>query len=632
MIKEKARNGANILIALALLAIFVSAFVVMQIRYGGPIFQKYALQDTLIADILPPPEYVVEPYLEATLLLVNPGEVTQKSAYLAQLHRDYEDRKTYWAGAALSPEQRRAVEQCETLSDTFWRMLEQRYLPAIRAGRLDEARRIHDNTLAKAYTDQHQAVLRLVAMSNAYRTAEQGKDELKVGGALALAVLMAVMIMAGLWIARRRIERDIVEPLVISAQAMHAMAQGNYDEVIPGLGRNDEIGLMAQAMKVFQATGRASRQAGKHQRDVVEALNTGLSKLANKDLEHRIYDAFSPEYDVLRLDYNRALDALMEAIASVRVAAAALMRSTSEIRVASQDLANRNEVQAASLEETAASLREVARAVEQSAANTISLRDTAKQAHQEASMGGKVVSRAIATMAGIAQSSEEIGQIINVIDGIAFQTNLLALNAGVEAARAGEAGKGFAVVASEVRALAQRSANAAHDIKQLIDNSSSQVASGVQLVNETGERLGGIVDQVGRIAGLIEEIAISSERQALNIGQINSAVGEMDIMTQQNAAMVQQSHAATSSLSDEAARLSEVVSTFRSRNRLVRPGYLDNPDDMRRQTAIEGAHVMSIKEIAPLPPPVAVLPRPTPRLTGGGQVALAVTGNDWSEF
>jgi methyl-accepting chemotaxis protein len=250
-------------------------------------------------------------------------------------------------------------------------MLEQRYLPAIRAGRLDEARRIHDNTLAKAYIDQHQAVLRLVAMSNAYRAAEQGKDELKVGGALALAVLMAVMIMAGLWIARRRIERDIVEPLVISAQAMHAMAQGNYDEAIPGLGRNDEIGLMAQAMKVFQATGRASRQAEKHQRDVVEALNTGLSKLASKDLEHRIYDAFSPEYDVLRLDYNRALDALMEAIASVRVAAAALMRSTSEIRVASQDLANRNEVQAASLEETAASLREVARAVEQSAANTI---------------------------------------------------------------------------------------------------------------------------------------------------------------------------------------------------------------------------------------------------------------------
>jgi methyl-accepting chemotaxis protein len=188
------------------------------------------------------------------------------------------------------------------------------------------------------------------------------------------------------------------------------------------------------------------------------------------------------------------------------------------------------------------------------------------------------------------------------------------------------------VVASEVRALAQRSADAAHDIKQLINNSSSQVASGVQLVNETGERLGGIVDQVGRIAGLIEEIAISSERQALNIGQINSAVGEMDIMTQQNAAMVQQSHAATSSLSDEAARLSEVVSTFRSRNRLVRPDYLGNPDDMRRQTAIEGAHVMSMKEIAPLSSPVAVLPKPTPRLTGGGQVALAVTENDWSEF
>jgi len=192
-------------------------------------------------------------------------------------------------------------------------------------------------------------------------------------------------------------------------------------------------------------------------------------------------------------------------------------------------------------------------------------------------------------MAAIEASSQSIGQIINVIDGIAFQTNLLALNAGVEAARAGEAGRGFAVVANEVRLLAQRSADAARDIKALISNSSVQVAQGVALVGETGGKLREIEGTVREISGLIEDIASSSERQAANIQMVNGAVNEMDQMTQQNAAMVEQSSAATRNLSEEAKHLAELVASFRTRNRNVRPDKLSDPVPFRRQSAVVAA-------------------------------------------
>ncbi|MDE1914781.1 MAG: HAMP domain-containing protein [Sphingomonadales bacterium] len=632
MIKDQARVGANILIALVVTAIVVSTFVVMQIRFGGPIFQKYALQDELVADILPPPEYMVEPYLEASLLLIQPDKLGEKTAYLAQMRKDYEARKVYWATAPLPRDQRDVLTQCETFSDQFWKTIEDSYLPALRAGRLDEARRIHDTILSQDYASQHQAVLRLVALSNEFKSREQSGDAITVEVALGVVALLALLVVMAMWLARRRIESHIVTPLGETAQDMRLMAAGHYDGDIKGLERRDEIGIMAQAMAVFRDAGIARLKAEQDQRQVVTELTTGLARLADKDLEYRIHDAFAPDYDSLRLDYNRALDSLMEAIGSVRVGATALMRSIDEIRVGSEDLARRNEIQAGSLEETAASLSEVAQTVEGSAANAVALRTTAQQAHQEATQGGEVVSRAISAMASIAQSSSQISQIINVIDGIAFQTNLLALNAGVEAARAGDAGKGFAVVASEVRALAQRSADAARDIKELISNSTAQVSSGVKLVDETGDRLGGIVDQVGKIAGLIEEIASSSERQAVSVQHVNAAVGDMDRMTQQNAAMVEQSHAATRSLSEEATRLSELMSAFRSRNRMLRPDYVSNPETMRRQTAVERGASMpaaapKAREQSSTPPRSIARPAQT-----SGNLALSADNEEWSDF
>jgi methyl-accepting chemotaxis protein len=233
------------------------------------------------------------------------------------------------------------------------------------------------------------------------------------------------------------------------------------------------------------------------------------------------------------------------------------------------------------------SMDEVTASVQETAASAAVVRQSVADAHRQATQGGDVVQRAIAAMAAIEQSAQEIGQIVTVIDAIAFQTNLLALNAGVEAARAGDAGKGFAVVANEVRALAQRSADAAQDIKALITNSSTQVGAGVELVGETGDRLGEIVAKVGEINGLVEDIATAAGRQAQNLQQVNGTMRDMDRMTQQNAAMVEQSSAATHSLSEEAVRLTELVSTFRTRDIDSRPDVAPAPDRLRRHSAVE---------------------------------------------
>jgi methyl-accepting chemotaxis protein len=237
-----------------------------------------------------------------------------------------------------------------------------------------------------------------------------------------------------------------------------------------------------------------------------------------------------------------------------------------QIRQASDDLARRTEQQAASLEETSAAVTALASTVHTTADDAAHMHDSVQQAHGEAMRGGEVVGEAVQAMNDIHNSAQEIGKIISVIDGIAFQTNLLALNAGVEAARAGDAGRGFAVVATEVRALAQRTADAARDIKHLITASSTQVERGVNLVGQTGDTFALIVEQVGHVAELASRIAAMAHEQAGSIGQVRETVREMDTMTQQNAAMVEEATAAARSLAGEANRLSSLVSQFKLEN------------------------------------------------------------------
>lgn len=335
-------------------------------------------------------------------------------------------------------------------------------------------------------------------------------------------------------------------------------------------------GSLTEINEQVLAQHEASRTA-EDDRVVIECLAEGLSALANGDLSHRITVDFVPKAAALKENYNKAADKLREMLGGVTMAIKGVVSGSNEISQASDDLSRRTEQQAASLEQTAAALEQISATVQKTAESAHQVATVTSHARSEAEKSGNVVESAVSAMAHIAGSSNQISQIIGVIDEIAFQTNLLALNAGVEAARAGEAGKGFAVVAQEVRELAQRSATAAKDIKTLISTSSQQVDQGVKLVGQTGSALRDILKQITEISDLVAEIASSTREQSTGLREINTSVNQMDQMTQQNAAMVEETTAASGSLAEEANTLYRLVSQFKldgqsersSRTRLV---------------------------------------------------------------
>jgi methyl-accepting chemotaxis protein len=394
------------------------------------------------------------------------------------------------------------------------------------------------------------------------------------GGALVLA----------LWIGRSK----IAAPLIATAKTMEVLAQGSVDVEVKGAERKDEVGAMARSVQVFKDNAVALRTAeaaqqrasaeteaerrrnqeiaeasAKEQAFVMEAIAGGLAKLSDGDLTYRLDQEFPEAYKRLRMDFNGAIAQLEEAMGTIVQAANSIGAGSDEIASAADDLSRRSEQQAASLEETAAALDEITATVKRSSAGANEASKVVGSTRTDAERSSVVVRNAVDAMNEIEKSSQSISQIIGVIDEIAFQTNLLALNAGVEAARAGEAGRGFAVVAQEVRALAQRSADAAKEIKTLISTSSQQVNQGVSMVGQTGEALQAIVVKVGEIDALVSEIAASGQEQATGLNQVNAAVNQMDQTVQQNAAMVEQSTAASHALKGEAGNLMGMISKFR---------------------------------------------------------------------
>jgi methyl-accepting chemotaxis protein len=343
--------------------------------------------------------------------------------------------------------------------------------------------------------------------------------------------------------------------------------QASYNPVLDEAGKPYKVIKFATditAVEHERAKNEADRRVNEEIQDaVVTNLAGALSRLAGDDLTARIEADFPGRYGAIKADFNAAMERLQQTMETVADTTQGLHSGTGEISQAADDLSRRTEQQAASLEETAAALDEITATVRKTADGAKHASDVVSAAKADAERSGKVVQDAVVAMSEIEKSAGQISQIIGVIDEIAFQTNLLALNAGVEAARAGEAGKGFAVVASEVRALAQRSAEAAKEIKALIQASTTQVASGVNLVGETGKALTRIVTQVTEIAGIVTEIAASAQEQATGLHQVNTAVNQMDQTTQQNAAMVEESTAASHSLAQEAEKLTSLIGQFK---------------------------------------------------------------------
>jgi methyl-accepting chemotaxis protein len=379
----------------------------------------------------------------------------------------------------------------------------------------------------------------------------------------------------------------VVSPIASLMNVMGRLSGGNYGTKVEGLDRRDEVGGMSRAVQKFKEAGQekirleteaqqnreaaeaarlkaaAEQEAAAAQQElVVTSLADGLERLSAGDLLFRLSTPFSSEYEKLRADFNGAMAKLQDTMKAIAANTAGVRSGAGEVTEASDDLSKRTEQQAASLEQTAAALDQITATVKRTAEGAAEARQVVSSAKADAERSGAVVTETVNAMNGIESSSKQIGNIIGVIDEIAFQTNLLALNAGVEAARAGDAGRGFAVVATEVRALAQRSADAAKEIKTLISASGVQVESGVKLVGETGKSLARIVAQVNQLNALVTEIAASAQEQATGLAEVNTAVNQMDQVTQQNAAMVEESTAASHSLAGEAAELARLVGQF----------------------------------------------------------------------
>jgi methyl-accepting chemotaxis protein len=571
--------------------------VIVAVFLGVSIFVSWSLSSIKTANDLNDHTYEVI-YQISTLEKSFSAEITGMRGYMIEPNMGslgtYEDGvKAYDAALPEArrliwvPELRTKLEEAAAAQQKWRGEIAEGELRLVKAGQLEEARKLDLSPAAEVRKTVRKALAEIQMAEKVLlkdRSSAAAHAMALAQWTLLIGAIIAVLSAIGIGV---MLFRGIAKPIVTMTSAMKRLASGDHEAEVPAIGRNDEVGIMADAVQSFklaaieklrlEAAAEQSRKKveeeriralalqaefGRQQAAVVESLAEGLMKLSDGDLTYRLSDAFTADYEKIRADFNAAMAKLQDTIKIVAGNTQGIYSGTGEITQAADDLFRRTEQQAASLEETAAALDEITATIKKTAEGAADAQRVVTAAKANAERSSGVVNDAVAAMSEIEKSAQEISQIIGVIDEIAFQTNLLALNAGVEAARAGEAGKGFAVVASEVRALAQRSAEAAKEIKALILRSTQQVSSGVELVGETGKALSMIALQVGEITGIVGEIAASAREQATALHDVNTAVNQMDQMTQQNAAMVEESTAASHALAHEAGELSNVVSRF----------------------------------------------------------------------
>lgn len=438
----------------------------------------------------------------------------------------------------------------------------------------------------------------------------------KVGMFAAIAVMLFVL--AGLSFA---IHRLLNKPVLGLTDTIRRLTKGEREIEVEDQQRADEIGVIATALSEFQTRLVAAETLEKdnanardRQQIAVTRLSENMAELANGNLRVRIDSSdetpFPEEYDALRVNFNDVVEHLHSVLSALAQSAEVVQNGAAEISQSSEELSGRTEKQAATLEESAAALGNLTESVRLAAERAQKTKEAVLENREEAQKSGEIVQQAVSAMKEIEASSDQIAKIIGVIDDIAFQTNLLALNAGVEAARAGEAGKGFAVVASEVRSLAQNATASAKEIKTLISMSTQQVETGSALVSRTGESLASIVTRVEKISQLISEIADSSIEQSNGLSEINTGINHLDRVTQQNAAHVEESTAASFNLRKESQVLSEFVTRFQ----------LDTPTN--------AATVVPFSAAMRHESPIAA----SPVYTGASNLAEEADPRDWKDF
>ncbi len=487
-------------------AVAISAYSMTKIRIGGATYDRIIQTKDLVADILPPPLYIIEAYLEATRAAYFETPVEDAKKRVAELHKDYDTRRAYWQASDLDAGIRdKLTEVSHAHAAKFWAGFNDKLVPALERKDAAAAKAAYAE-LTTNYNDHRAVIDQIVTAANALG---------------------------------EKVEADSTS---LGRTAIWSVAGVDAALFVLLLG-----GIVAIIRRLVSPLG---------------VLGDSLAHLSGGDLTAQITQKMPPEYMELRGNLNTAIDRLNAVIGAVKRSARDVTSASAEITTSTTELSQRTEEQAATLEQTSASMEQISSIVKSNADNARRAAESAKATESVAGRGGDVVGKAIEAMARIEDSSRKIADIIGVIDEIARQTNLLALNAAVEAARAGEAGRGFAVVASEVRSLAQRSSQAAKDITDLITNSTGQVQDGVELVNRAGTSLSKIVTSIKEVTTIVADIANASSEQASGIEQINRALTQMDEATQQNSALVEENASTAKSLEDQARALDGQVDFF----------------------------------------------------------------------
>jgi methyl-accepting chemotaxis protein len=482
-----------------------------ELKVNGPVYQRIVQGKDLIADVLPPPEYIIESYL-ISLQLYETAEKAEQDALIGRLQslkKEYDERHAFWLTESLEADLAATfLEQAHNPAVAFYALAFNEFIPALQKGEKEAASAIAIR-MKQAYDVHRAAINRVVEMT----TKRNESGEASAKASIDLAITLSVLIFVGSFIA------SIAVATIISRG------------LIRGLG-----GEPAYATEV------AGRIAG----------GDLATKIAVKE----------GDTESLLFAMKIMQETLAKTVSGIKLAVDSVSTGAQQIAMGNVDLSQRTVEQASSLEASSSSIERLTGTLRQSTENSRQANQLALSASEVARKGGTVVADVVQTMGSIDASSKKIADIISVIDGIAFQTNILALNAAVEAARAGEQGRGFAVVAAEVRNLAQRSAAAAKEIKELIDDSVDKVSAGTLLVDQAGKTMGEIVDSVKRVTDIINEISAASEEQTSGMEQISQSIQMMDEMTQQNAALVEQAAAAADSLHQQAGTLAHSVRAF----------------------------------------------------------------------
>ena len=567
-----------------LIALTATGFVVFgawtyrtlsEVSVNGPIYHHIVQSKDLAADILPPPAYIVESYLVTLQMLRSTGksDLDKLVSSLEALRKEFVARDDFWQVQGLEPELAAILSRdARVPALEFYDVAFGALIPALR-GQDGPAVSAAMLDISAAYEKHRLAIDRLVQLTLKRVTAGEAQAGSRIRSSGLMLALIFLGVLGMVAVMTMRMKRAVMRPLDVAMAVSRRIADGDLSEEVEVKGK-DEFSLLLGGLKAMQS-----------------------------NLKNTINEIW------------HATDTISTA--------------SGEIAAGNTDLSQRTEEQASSLEETASSMEELTSTVKQNAENARQANQLAVSASEIAVKGGDVVREVVNTMTGISASSKKIVDIIAVIDGIAFQTNILALNAAVEAARAGEQGRGFAVVAGEVRNLAQRSAAAAKEIKELISTSVEKVDSGTRLVDQAGKTMEEVVSAVKRVTDIMGEITAASQEQSAGIEQVNQAVTQMDQVTQQNAALVEEAAAAAESLNEEAQNLARAVSVFKlssggERAQLTREA--EAPKPAERQAAERRAPDRP-QNVARLQPgkPAAHKPAAAPRKTG-------TDDSEWQEF